>query len=104
MVIEYDPKMIALNYKNVPRIPDFLYFVKNTGTLLTISGVQKMRSTQNLVFDNSTLTEVEFTAIKAGKTLFKLIYSPNSTSDSNLLDPNSKDFLSGGSSAEIEIR
>lgn len=104
ILVEYDPGILVLTYKQPPELTDFLYFVKNTGTLLRVSGVQKPDSNSDQVFNNTVLTKFQFTPIKAGKSTIKLIYSPNLMNESNLLSKTSEDLLTRAIGAEIEIK
>lgn len=102
-LIEYDPQFLTLSQRKPPPLQDFNYFGKNSDTLISVSAVQKIDSTAQVKFDNTTLLEMEFTPKKQGKTVLKIIYMPNSTSDSNLIDNSSHDILSNAAGTEITI-
>lgn len=102
-VIEYDPQFLTLTERKPPPLQDFSYFGKNSTTLISVSAVQKVDSTAQVKFDNTTLFELEFTPKKPGKTVLKIIYMPGSTSESNLIDSSSEDILSQAAGVEITI-
>lgn len=104
VLIEFDPQFLSLNDKKSPTKPEFQYYGSNTGRLLQVTAVQKPDITADQVFDNSALFEFEFTPKKTGKTTLKIIYAPNATNESNLIDKNSKDILGSASGKEIEIK
>ena len=102
-VIEYDPQFLTISEKKKPPLGDFIYYGKNTNTLISVSGVQKAESNTLLKLDNTTLFELEFTPKKAGKTVLKIIYMPGSAGESNLIDSSSRDILSQTTGVEMTI-
>ena len=103
-LIEYDPEFLSLTNKKSPIKPEFQYYGSNTGTLLQVSAVQKPDISADQIFDNSALFEFEFTPKKTGKTTFKIIYSPNATNESNLINKESEDILGTAQGKEITIQ
>lgn len=103
-LISYDPEFLTLIERKPPSLPDFLYFGKNNNTLVYVSAVLKPNSNTNQVFNGTTLFELEFSAKKAGKTSLDLVYSPDSTNESNLISPKSQDILTAVSGVKLEIK
>lgn len=103
-LIEYDPEFLSLTNKKSPTKPEFQYYGSNTGTLLQVSAVQKPDISADQIFDNSALFEFEFTPKKSGKTTFKIIYAPNATNESNLINKKSKDILGSATGKEVTIQ
>jgi hypothetical protein len=103
VVIEYDPEFLTISERKTPPLQDFLYYGKNTNELISVSAIQKPTSQTAQVFKDTTLFELEFTPKKKGKTTLKIVYMPNSTNDSNLLDSANKDILSNARGMEITI-
>lgn len=104
VLIEFDPEFFSLTAKKSPTKPEFQYYGSNTGSLLQVTAVQKPDITADQVFDNSALFEFEFTPKKAGKTTFKIIYAPNATNESNLINKESEDILGNAAGKEIVIQ
>ena len=102
-VIEYDPEFLTLSKRNPPPLKEFTYYGQNTDTLISVSAIQKPDSETRVKFDKTTLFDLEFTPKKTGKTVLKVIYFPNSTSESNLLNPDSKDILGNVRALEVTI-
>lgn len=102
-VIEYDPQFLTISEKKKPPLDSFIYYGKNSESRVQVSAILKPDSTASQKFDNTTLFDVEFTPKKAGKTTLKVISMPNSTSESNLLNGESKDILQTGRGVEITI-
>src|SRR3989344_6242470 len=103
-LIEYDPEFLSLTNKKSPTKEEFQYYGSNTGSLLQVTAVQKPEINSDQIFDNTPLFEFEFTTKKTGKTTFKIIYAPNATNESNLINKESKDILGNATGKEIEIR
>lgn len=104
ILLEYDPQFLILTERKPPPLTDFLYFGKNTDSAISISAVQKPDLTNPNVFDTATLAELEFTPKKTGKTSIKIIYAPNSTNESNLINPESRDILGSAQGLELTIQ
>ena len=102
-LIEYDPEFLSLTNKKSPTQDKFQYYGSNTGRLIQLSAVQKQDITQDQTFDNTPLFEFEFTPKKKGKTTLKIIYAPNATNESNLINKESKDILGSARGKEITI-
>lgn len=101
-VFIYDPEFLVPLKKNPPTLNDFEYASTTApGTFRTI-GVRKADSAL-APFKESLLFEIEFSAKKPGKTSLDLMFSPNRTNDSNLINGESKDILGDVRGAEIEI-
>lgn len=103
-LISFDPEFLTLAERKPPSLPDFLYFGKNNNTLISVSAVLKPGPNTGQAFNGTTLFELEFSAKKAGKTSLDLVYSPNSTNESNLISPESRDILTTVSGAKLEIK
>lgn len=103
VLIKFDPEFLSLTDKKSPALPNFDYFGSNENGLLQTSAVQKTSITAPQVFKNQKLFEFEFTAKKSGKTQINIVYMPNSTSDSNLINNNSQDILNNAKGVEITI-
>lgn len=103
IVIEYDPEFLTLTQQKNQPLQEFLYYSKGGEQIISVAAVQKPDSQTPQIFKNTTLFGMEFTPKKPGKTVLKMVYSPNSTSDSNLLDPANKDILSIVRGMEIII-
>lgn len=103
VLIEYDPEFLSLTNKKSPALSDFTYYGSNSAKLLQVSAVQKPESKTQQVFADTSLFELEFTPKKAGKTSFKIVFVPNSTTESNLINEKSNDILTTASGTEIEI-
>lgn len=104
VVIEFDPEFLSLTTKKSPTLGDFSYFGSNSGKLLQITGVQKAESKNPQVFNGTKLFEFEFTPKKTGQTTFKIVFSPNATNESNLINTASLDVLNFATGATIEIK
>lgn len=103
VVIKYDPAFLTLSKRNSPPLTDFLYYGQNTDNLIQVSAVRKPNQNTLQTFNNSELFGFEFTPVKAGKTTLRIVYLPNSTSDSNILDNNSNDVLGSARGLELTI-
>jgi hypothetical protein len=103
VLINFDPEFLSLTDKKSPALPNFDYFGSNQNGLLQTSAVQKTSIKQPQVFKNQKLFEFEFTAKKSGKTQIGIVYMPNSTSDSNLINNDSQDILNNVKGVEITI-
>ncbi len=102
-VIEYDPAFLAISKRNPPPLSDFLYYGQNTDNLIQVSAVRKPDQNTIQSFNDNELFSLEFAPLKAGKTTLKIVYLPNSTSDSNIIDSNSNDVLGLVRGLELEI-
>lgn len=102
-VIEYDPAFLTISKRNPPPLPDFLYYGQNSNSLIRVTAVRKPDQNTLPSFNNTTLFDIEFTPVKSGKTTLKIIYLPNSTSDSNIIDNNSNDVLGTARGLELTI-
>ena len=100
--IEYDSEFLTLTKRNPPSLNSFEYYGKNSTTQIQVSAYLKPDQTPTKL-DNTTLFDIEFTPKKAGKTTIKMIYMPNSPSDSNLLNDQSEDVLGSVKGVEITI-
>lgn len=104
VVIEFDPEFFSLANKKSEKLSDFIYFPKTSNNTLRVSGIQKESSTTDQIFNETELFDLTFLPKKTGKTQFKMIYSPNSTNDSNLITREGKDILGNAGGVEVEIR
>lgn len=102
-IIEYDPQFLTISKKDTPPLQDFLYYGQNTDKLIQVSAVRKPEGNSLQTFENTELFKIEFKPKKSGKTSLKIIYLPNSTSDSNLINGDSKDILENARGLEITI-
>lgn len=102
-IIEYDPQFLTISKKDTPPLQDFLYYGQNTDKLIQVSAVRKPEGNSLQTFENTELFKIEFKPKKSGKTSLKIIYLPNSTSDSNLINGDSKDVLENARGLEITI-
>lgn len=102
VVIEYDPEFLALTNRKTP-LQDFNYYGNNNNQSISVAAIQKPNSQSSQILKNTNLLDLEFTPKKPGKTTLKIVYSPNSTSDSNLLDGANKDILTIVRGMEITI-
>lgn len=102
-IIEYDPEFLELTQKDTPPLQDFIYYGQNTDKLIQVSAVRKPEGNTLQTFDNTELFKIEFKPLKSGKTTLKIIYLPNATNDSNLIDGSSKDILGSARGLELQI-
>lgn len=102
-LIEYDPEFLTITKKDTPPLQDFIYYGQNTENLIQVSAVRKPDGNTLQTFDNTELFKIEFKPLKTGKTTLNIIYLPNATNDSNLIDGNSKDVLGSARGLEIQI-
>jgi hypothetical protein len=103
VAVSFDSEFLSLTAKKSPTLPDFTYYGSNTGEIMRISAVHNPTSTSDQVFNNTTLFEFEFTPKKIGRTSLKIVFIPNSTNESNLIDKDSNEILETASGTEIEI-
>ncbi|KXK11179.1 MAG: Cohesin domain protein [Microgenomates bacterium OLB23] len=61
---------------------------------LVVTGIQSISQPEPYVFAQSPLVEVSFSVLKAGNASVELVFSPNHTTDSNLMNTQTQDILS----------
>ncbi len=104
LIMSYDPQFTTLGKQRKNFRDDFYYFGTHTPKQVRIAAVQKESTSQDIVFENEPLIELQFKAVKAGKATFSMDVTPETTFDSNLLNKENKDILGFGIKKEIEIK
>lgn len=102
VLIEYDPQFLTILNKKSPPLEDFIYYGQNTDKTIQVSAVAKPNS-KDQIFENTTLFDLELKPVKSGKTTLKLIYLPNATNDSNIIDTSSNDILGSARGLELQL-
>lgn len=98
-VLRYDPTVLKLN-KVLSMVEGMdLYQTDIPAEVagfndLVITGIQSISQKDAYVFANTPLVEVSFSVLKAGDASVQMVYSPNHTTDSNLMNTQTQDILS----------
>lgn len=103
VLINFDSEYLSLSDKKSPGLKDFQYYGSNKDSIFQNSAVLKPDSTTPQIFKDQMLFEFEFIPKKKGKTELKILYTPGSTSDSNLINNQSVDILGNARGTEITI-
>lgn len=103
-LIQFDPSFLTLSNRRPPSLSNFDYYGQNSNNLISVAAVQKIDSNNEQKFSDTALFQVEFTPKKAGKTTLKVLFSPNATNESNLINKQSKDILTDVFNKEITIK
>lgn len=94
VVLEYDSKVLQpVNYEK--KLEDFEVFTNSKDNIYSIGGVRKLNSGSSEPISNETVGTLELKRLNKDSTTIKVLYVPNSTKDSNVIDDNSQDVLKG---------
>ncbi len=100
VVINYpEDKVILLSLGR--QLADFSYFKKQLKNRIIITGVKKPEVKNNIVFDNTVLTEIKFKTKAEGMIDFKIDWQAGTRNKTNLIDDNSVNIL--GRAEDIRV-
>lgn len=70
---------------------------------LVVTGIQSISQEEPYVFSQTPIAEVTFSMIKAGTASIDMVFTPNHTADSNLMNTQTQDILSNVQGMTLQI-
>jgi len=103
IVLKYDKNFWQF-IKSSPLLEDYQIFKRINDDEIRITGIKKPESKVLTIFKETPLIQISFLPIKQGITEFNIVFSPNKTNESNLINENNQEILTDVKDLKINIK
>jgi len=102
LILSFDQKQMKfVSQKNLNE--EFEVFRTVKDDVVNITAIKKLNSNTSTVFDKTPLIELTFQPIKSGKSDFRFEFTPQSKTDSNMINDKSEEILEKVSGLKVEV-
>lgn len=107
-VLRYDPTLLKLDKVTSLAEGMDLYQTSTPSEIaglqdLVVTGIQSISQEEPYLFAQTPIAEVTFSLLKSGTASIDMVFSPNHTTDSNLMNTQTQDILSNVQGMSLQI-